>query len=321
MKLTIYFLIFGGGLFFIFYLRALVSLHGLDGILFTLLDTRAIMRDEGALPGFHFFYFWEMLLPLTVFYVLLFGKKKDFILVAVILVLTASIILTAAKTNIFKALVWSFIVYSLLKYEDVKFHSIIFIASCAISFGFLLFSIHTGLTGALPEFSDQSSDALARFSAQFPTFHLLINDTSISHSYGKMIFLPLMQLAHVFLPDLQVPSYILDFYSVPFLFNLATYLDVFYKDFGIVGVLILPWLFGIVSAGIFYIFSFNKKSFFVIFAMSIILCWTTESPNVSGFIKASYWFQIIFGYVAYRFIWVKKRSDPVPHVSISRVSS
>ena len=307
MRFAIYFLIFGGGIFFVCYLILLVQLQGFKEIFFTLLSTRAYMKEEGVLLGFHFFYFWEMLLPLMVLYILVFGKNKEAIVMSVVVVvLTFCLLLTGAKTNIYKAFVWSFVLYSLLKYENIKFQSLSLVVGFTILAGVGFFFIYTGFTKELQGFSNQGREVIYRFSAQFPTFHSLINDSSVSHSYGKLLFLPVTKLAHIFIPEIQTPSHILEFYDVPLSFNLATYLDVFYKDFGLIGVVLFPWLFGIVSAYIFYVYTVNKRSFFVLFIMSIILLWIMESSNASGFIKPDYWFQIIFGYVMYLFVRVKK---------------
>ena len=143
MKIAIYFLIFSGGIFFVLYLKSLASLQGASQVLFTLLDTRAVMRTEGALPGFHFLYFWEMLLPLTTLFVMLFGFRKNSILFVIVLLLTFCLILTGAKTNIFKAFLWSFSFYALLKYERVALGKAFTIVSAVTLLGMSAFYFHT----------------------------------------------------------------------------------------------------------------------------------------------------------------------------------
>ena len=121
-----------------------------------------------------------------------------------------------------------------------------------------------------------------------------------------MIFLPIAKLAQIVFPEIEVPSHVLNFYDTPDSFNLATYLDVFYRDFGLAGVVICPWFFGVLSAYVYYVYRVNKRSFWAIFAMSIIVLWTIASPFTAGFIKPSFWFQVFFGYIVYLFIRIKK---------------
>lgn len=302
MRVAIYFLIVAGGIFFFYFLISVGRLQGFNRIIYTLLDTRSVMKNEGALPGFHYLYFWEMLLPLTVLYILLFGKRSDLMLVIVVLILTLCLVLTGAKTNIAKSLMWSFVFYSLLKFENIQLKRIVVISISVIFSGIFLFFVHTGFTGELKNFHAQFREVILRFSAQFPTFQLLINDSSISHSYGSLIFHPVAKLAQLVWPEMYVPSHILDFYPVPYWFNLATYLDVFYRDFGVVGVVMLPWFFGVLSGSCFYLYCIKKNNFFVLFAFSIILLWTIASPSTAGFIKPSFWFQIIFCYFVHLLI-------------------
>lgn len=302
LLLVIYFLIFFGGGIFALYLKSLMSLVGLNQILSSLLDARAFMKEEGALPGFHFIYFWEMLLPFVVVYLILFGEKKDWVLFVIALVFTSCLLLTGAKTNFFKAIIWSVIMYLLLKKEDIKLGRSVFYSIFFIFSGITVFFIHTSSTGELQDTSAQVTDVLFRFSAQFATFQSLINDSSIEHSYGKLLFLPITKVMHLISSDIKVPTNILDFYPVPSLFNLATFLDVFYKDFGLFGVIFGPGIFGFLSALIFFKYRNNKGNFYVLFLVSFIFLWTMESPNTAGFVKPSYIFQLFFCYIAYRFI-------------------
>lgn len=307
MKLSIYFIMIAGGIFFLFYIKSLIDIHGIFNILFSLLDTRALMRDEGALPGFHFLYFWEMLLPISVMYHIIFERNKISTTLVISIILTLCLLFTGAKTNIFKAFIWSSVTYILTKYETIKLFKLTFTVFAAIFIGVAVFFLHTGFTGELQDVDAQIFDVMTRFSSQFPTFHSLINDPSVNFTGGKLFFLPFVKIANLMMPDIEVPSHILEFYDVPYSTNLGTYLDAFYRDFGIIGVLIFPALFGILSAFIFNFFIFNKNNFFAIFMMSIVLLWTTETPNTAGFIKPSYWFQILLGYALYRFVRITEK--------------
>ncbi len=293
-----------GGIFFIVYIKNIADRYGVNMIVFSLLELREDMRNEGVFPGFHFFYFFQMVLPLTTLYLVLYGMKRNILLIVFALISTLCLLMTGAKVNIFDAIIWSGVVYLLLRLEKISIErgvvGLFFFAVLGIS----IFLVHTKFTGEIVGVSNQSADIYQRFSAQFPTFDMLINDSSIEHSYGKLSLLPLVKVVHVFFSEVEVPNHILQFYNVPVRFNLATYLDVLYRDFGLAGVVVGPWFFGVLCGFAFLLYRNKKESFLALFFLSIVILWVLSSPYAAGYIKPIFWFQILIGYILYLYIRV-----------------
>jgi oligosaccharide repeat unit polymerase len=90
--------------------------------------------------------------------------------------------------------------------------------------------------------------------ANVPVFGQLTQDPLAPTSYGQLTARPASTLAHRILPLSGSPPEQGGFYGVPFSsYNSATWLDPFYRDFGVLGALVLPGLFGFLATWIFLI--------------------------------------------------------------------
>jgi len=292
-----YFIFFLGLPFFVIFIKSYITIFGLSNFFLSLLDLRAYMRDVETLPGFHFIYFWEISLAVSCATISIYGFKKNKILLILSLLATFSLLFTGAKTNIFKAVLLAFAVTYLIRLENINTAKSISLASLIAALGIGAFFTHTALTGEIGSRDAQNAELIMRLSAQFSTFDKLIHDPSIELEFGKLLFLPATKALASITGGIQAPSHILDFYNTPAPFNLATYLDIAYKDLGILGTLLIPWIFGLLSGLSFSFYKKSKKSLFGVFISAIFFMWTAESINSAGFIKPSYWFQIFFLFV------------------------
>lgn len=292
LRLAILIIFIIGGLFHLVYLYYIYQLYGL-GILLQLPALRGMMRDDGVVPGFYYFYFYEMVLPLSILYISIFGRKKTKLLILFSILATFALLFTAAKVNVFKAIFWGIFIYTFLNIDQLNVKNTLRTILVIVSIGLLLFLFHTGMTGEVK--GQQFSDIYARFSAQLPTLDKLLHDQTVEFQHGKLIVLPLTKLLHVFIPSIDVPSHILEFYQVPYLWNIATYLDIMYKDFGVAGTLFIPFIFGIIASYSFVKFLHYPERLWLLYFNVIIGLWIWGSPSVAGFIKPVYWFQLICG--------------------------
>jgi len=304
-KRAIWLVLAVGGLPFCLYAYSFLNTIGFEGFS-SLLQARAYMKTNGPFLGFHYFYFWELLLPLYVFYAAIFVDRRDKLLLCFVLIGTSLLVMTGAKTNVFKAIMFAFFVLFFLKMHrfGIVRNALIFgiVAISMIS----MFFVHTKATGEVANLDAQVQEVVARFSLQFNTFDKLVHDDTVNSTYGGLLFAPVLKVADLGPVDIHVPSHILDFYYSPKPFNLATYLDVFYKDFGILGIIIMPFLFGLVCAFVFIRFMRGNSSPFFFFLTCALTLSAIGSVNTSSFVKPSWWFQLFVFFLISRYVCSRK---------------
>jgi oligosaccharide repeat unit polymerase len=84
--------------------------------------------------------------------------------------------------------------------------------------------------------------------ANIPVFSRLSDDPLAPTTYGQLTILPVVKAAHRLLPLDGAPPEYGAFYPIPFdSYNSATWLGPFYRDFGLIGCLILPALVGFLT--------------------------------------------------------------------------
>jgi oligosaccharide repeat unit polymerase len=269
---------------------------------------RAYMKISGPLPGFHYLYIYEMILPLTVLHLTIHGGRKSKYLIFFAFIATTLLLFTAAKVNIIKAIIWSIFAYSFVKLEKEYLIKIISIGLIMLTIIITGFIFYTSFTGEIKSRPDQWYNIYSRFSAQLPTLDKLLNDSNVVLQYGKLSFLPLVKIYSIFFPETIVPSHILDFYDVPIEFNVATYLDVMYKDFGVLGIVTIPFFFGVFCGFCYKNYQNKKHSFWALYLLVIASLWVWASSSTAGFIKPVYWFQLAAGLLINYYI--KKRDLP-----------
>ena len=77
-------------------------------------------------------------------------------------------------------------------------------------------------------------------------------DTGPKSTHGSMTFYPIFKLLNLVDPTIEPPLIVAEFVSIPIEANTFTWLQQFYDDFGIVGVLIGPWVVGVVSSAVYF---------------------------------------------------------------------
>jgi oligosaccharide repeat unit polymerase len=112
-----------------------------------------------------------------------------------------------------------------------------------------------------------------------------------------------------FVPGFEVPSHIGDYYYVPFPFNVATYLDVMYKDFGFFGILVLPAIFGFIFTIFFVRLIRSEASFWLLFINVIFALWIFDSAGAAPYLKPVYWFQIGAGFLIAQFVSLRAKQS------------
>jgi oligosaccharide repeat unit polymerase len=99
-----------------------------------------------------------------------------------------------------------------------------------------------------PDIFRPLASAYVYIAANIPAFDGYMFHHQGEYTWGLFGTLPVAKfLQHVGLLQHALPNEVGDFVEVPFLFNTYTYLNVFYRDFGIFGALLCPLLVGYIG--------------------------------------------------------------------------
>ena len=281
----------------------------------TLFETPYVVRQalaEGAIPaGFHYFYVMELVAAIGFVHVFLFRLRKNVVIAVVMTIAAASVVLTTGKVNIAKVLVWWFFLLMFLRI-DRPFRASVAMAIPVAMVGFALFATLTVWGGeafvdtpwSTHVATDWSGSNLTYFyvlsTGPFVALDKLLQDETVIFEWGKYTLLPVVKLLHEAGLPIDVPTHIGRFYDIPIPFNVATYLDVLYTDFGLAGTLVIPVCLGVIS-GLAYFRLRRTRSLWWVLANSILALWIYASVAAASYIKPSYWFQIMVALLVARY--------------------
>jgi oligosaccharide repeat unit polymerase len=276
-----------------------------------------LMLSEETLPGFHYFYGAELLgiLSFIVLYETIYSHRQNLSpkkiksilfgnLAPYILILAAAFFMlyfTTSKTNISKLIIW-IIFYVLLRADSLRSRPIkslllvsvpiILIAALAL-LTLSTLDANQGLSVISP--NDILSLLTPYVSSPFIVFDKIINDNSVvAPGFLETITMsPITKvLAALGLVDSgSVASHIGRFYFTPLPSNIGTFLDVPYKDFGLLGLVIVPFFLGLISMSI-YKFYRTSQNPAAVLAYTVILLGIFSSPTAGNYFKPSYIFQV-----------------------------
>ncbi len=153
--------------------------------------------------------------------------------------------------------------------------------------------------------------------ANIPVFSRLSDDPLAPTTYGQLTILPIVKAAYKVLPLDGAPPEYGAFYPVPFdSYNSATWLGPFYRDFGLIGCLILPALVGFLTT--FAVLVARRRR-------TVLSCWLAAiglgvvlfSPLKSQLQDGGTWALLLLGPIASAFV-VERGSSPESMRSLLR---
>lgn len=146
-------------------------------------------------------------------------------------------------------------------------------------------------------------DPYIYLTGSFPVFQAFMEDTTERHM-GRYTFGPVVKLLETVLGDeIQRADLVGKFYRVPIELNACTYLEPFYKDFGIVGIILGPFAIGLLC-GCAYVAMRQRKTLFSIYFCALLSFCVTIAIFVNHFTQIATWFFVMIGYVVYRYCTV-----------------
>jgi oligosaccharide repeat unit polymerase len=111
---------------------------------------------------------------------------------------------------------------------------------------------------------------------------------------GALTFRPLLGLKGIFLEGVTLP------FLPAYGFNTATYLFPFYEDFGTVGVLLFPFVFGLVAGRTYRRVLVQKElSYVVVYGFIVMLILLSVMDNIFVFMR--FWIELGSVYAIFRY--------------------
>lgn len=252
-------LILGTSLF-LFYLRSFISGFSPGQFGKTLFAVRSALALGQIPAGFYYFYFYELLVPLSVLLAGIDRRHRLRYVGAGVLAFFA-LVLTTGRTNVTKALLLVLFVFLFSQgYRRLNIRTLGRVAMAIAAAGVLFVALGTliGKSYSNSPLRDQNLFQPTTLPQQLrlpylyyvgslPAFDQLA--TGQAHGLERGVtFRPLFQIARIADPHVHVPAKVQQFYSIPYPFNVSTYLAPLLVDFGALGIVLGSYAVGVLCA-------------------------------------------------------------------------
>lgn len=300
------------------YLRAVHKLYGLR----TMIVEPAVIRIGQSSQEFQslygagklFYYVNALFVVMSIFYINAFGKLCSRAIYPLMGVSFAQLLTSMDRTMPFLAIIWAFFFW----WYSAKRRPIVFprTALVLMLIIFLLLTLFVVIASALGKvtanipqirayvnLSDELlwlADPYIYLTGSIPAFQSYV-ESNQGRTYGAFVCLPMLKLLRIVFPNLVLPREVGEFHLIPFRFNVYTYLNVYYSDFGVLGIVLFPYLVGLLST-LLYVRYRRKESFIGLYLISLVSYCLVLSIFTNRFITTYVWEFIIFGYLISRFI-------------------
>lgn len=304
------FTVYGFGLLlFTVYAYTVVQRFGLRELLVEPHRLRLAIARGQVPTGFHYFYFLEIVPPVSVAALTFLRPDRRTRQLLIALAISSVVLLlgTTGRVNAIKAVVWSVMVYSfagpiMARTKRRARHYGIAIAIVVILVGFTMMG---NLLGKSYENSPLVTAGIADIAkpiqgialpwhyqaAPLPTLDALLHDEDLTSTNGKLTFLPLVKVLSLGFPRIEVPTHIGEYYAIPYEFNVATQIDTMYKDGGTLGVGISSFLLGFVAGRLSRLRAVRPSSARILLLYAWMALVLFASASNAAYIKPSYWLQ------------------------------
>jgi oligosaccharide repeat unit polymerase len=255
--------------------------------------------------------------PLCAFYLVLPGarhRKRIWLLLAASTIAT---LFMEDRTRFFFAVLWtSYVVAHARPWNARKFLAGAAVVGTILLLQFLAVGAWLGkVTENNPTLvsASRASDGLSMFlmpyiyaTGSFPAFQAYV-ESSPESTGGAMTFYPAYRVLQRLDASLPAPPIIGDPVAIPFEFNTFTWLHQFYADFGFAGVLLGPWLAGLL-AGLVYFRMVQSPSFYTLYVNGLISVALTLSIMVNHLTQGPVWYFLAVGILVAAYIRQRRPS-------------
>lgn len=245
---------------------------------------------------------------LSLMYLVLFKKPARWVILIMLWALATTFV-TTDRTRFFYMVIWSFFIVAYL-YRRVNLTPRVILAVLSTVSVLLLFFLLIAKLYKKQAFEDNMEyvrlseewaplvDPYIYLTGGFPVLQAFIDDKR-DLAYGKNTFEPVVKLIELVIPDFEREEIVGKFYRVPIELNACTYLEPFYKDFGLAGTILGSLLIGLLC-GAAYLHMRNQKNLFSVYFAALLSFCATISIFVNHFTQIATWYFVVTGYVVYR---------------------
>lgn len=246
-----------GGTLFLVYLIQVRSYLSSD-VSTSLYLIRYSLGQEGAAPGigFYFFYFFQVLVPVSVLRGIITRRKRYYLVAACA---GLALVMTTGRTNFILAALWAALVILLVPGGDsrtkrqlgVPLATMAMIGTVFVALGRLLGKTYENSAlfasyGIRPPVPGALIQPIFYLSGPIPYLsHVLVGNNSSDH--GANLFRPFLQLSNLIDPTVVPPPKVQPFIGVPYMTNIGTYLSPIYRDFGSAGLIFCNIALGMIA--------------------------------------------------------------------------
>ena len=254
---------------------------------------------------------------LSLMYLTLYKRPRKWVLLILIWAL-ATTLMTTDRTRFFYMVIWSFyVVVYLMQTVRLRPRILAFAGLTVLTlFGFFLLiakmykkQAHDTYMSELNISQDYASliDPYIYLTGSFPVLQAFLKDRH-DFAYGTYTFSPVVKIIELVVPDLERVELAGTFYRVPIDLNACTYLEPFYKDFGMVGILVGPFLIGLLATWVWASMR-HRRTLFSVYLASLLSFTLTISIFVNHFTQLTTWYFVGLGYLVYRYTYVAAPQD------------
>ena len=254
---------------------------------------------------------------LAVAYLVLYRKPHKWVYL-ILFWAVASTLLTTDRTRFFYLVIWAFYVVVFL-YRRVDLSPRLILAGAMTLLVLLLFFLTVARVYKKEALDDNMEyvnipsqfgamvDPYIYLTGSFPVLQAFLEDKQ-DLAYGKYSFGPLVKLVELVYPEFERVSLTGKFYRVPIELNACTYLELFYKDFGFLGIVLGPLFLGVLCMTA-YLAMRGRKTLFSVFFVSLLSFCITISIFVNHFSQIATWYFVGVGYIVHRYCF---SAEPKP---------
>ena len=248
---------------------------------------------------------------MALMYLLLYKRPKKWVVLIMVWALATTFV-TTDRTRFFYMVIWSFYIgVFLFRRLNITPRFVMALGTTFLAlFGFFVLVAKMYKKEAFEDNMEYVKisktysalvDPYIYLTGSYPVLQAFIDDHQQS-TYGKASMGPVVKIIELFYPELERIEIIGKFYRVPIELNACTWLEPFYKDFGMIGVLAGPFIMGLLCMWS-YLAMRQRKTIFTVYFTSLLCFCTTISGFVNHFTQLATWFFVAVGYLVYRFCY------------------
>lgn len=246
------------------FLSQTVPTYGQSNLGSYLLNLR-LSLGEGRVPlGFYYFYFAELLVPFSY----LLSRRlpnRRWLFRAVAIVALLALLLTSARTNASKALLWTGVAWLIDPLRPRLRMRMAARAVVGVITGLVIFTLLGDLIGKSYENSSLAADQSVHSSrgipaelalpylyvvGPLPTLDQVVHEDTYAtarDSGGAAVLRPVLQVLERVVPGVTAPAQQQAFRYIPYPFNTATFIGPVFSDWGLQGVVVVVFALGVVG--------------------------------------------------------------------------